>query len=219
MVKLEFLLALIVLLLFASGSFARNLFVGNAIFDVPQSIGNYEFPKDIEIPKNITPPDDNKFKFLLYVSGYSWHQCTNNNNNYTWVFEESRALFFNNEEDIDRYPTSAVASTYKNPNQQAGITSLGIRSIIPKNDTSGLITTAIVRIPKPDHPEDIALGLEKTSNNTGKGAFDDITYIVRPLTRGGHPPPGVQCGTEEYPVGFIYSSPFIVINMFYHPEK
>ncbi|RIB08888.1 hypothetical protein C2G38_2210436 [Gigaspora rosea] len=112
------------------------------------------------------------------------------NNNYTW---ESRALFFNNEEDIDRYPTSAVASTYKNPNLQAGITSLGIRSIIPKNDTSGLITTAIVGIPKLDHPEDI--------NNIGKGAFDDITYIVRPLTRGGHPPPDVQCGTEEYTVG------------------
>ncbi|CAG8791419.1 23450_t:CDS:2 [Gigaspora margarita] len=147
----------------------------------------------------------------------------NLNFSYTLVdiagINESRALFFNNEEDIDCYPTLAVASTYKNSNQQTGITSLGIRSIIPKYDTSGLITTAIVGIPKPDHPEDIVLGLEKTSNNTGKGAFDDITFIVRPLTRGGHPPPGVQCGTEEYPVGFIYSSPFIVINMFYHPEK
>ncbi|CAG8786458.1 11878_t:CDS:2, partial [Dentiscutata erythropus] len=187
------------------GSFARNLFTGNTIYKVPQSIGNYEFPKDIEIPKNITPPEGNKFKFLLYVSGWSLHQCTSNN---TWVFEESRALFFNNEEDLDLYPTSAVASTYKNPNQQAGITSLGIRSIIPKNDTSGCITIAIVGIPKSD-PQDILLGLEKTSNNTGEGAFDDVSYIVRPLTKGGHPPTDAQCGSEEYPVGYIYSSPFI----------
>ncbi|CAG8811688.1 23783_t:CDS:2, partial [Gigaspora margarita] len=99
-------------------------------------LNKFEFPKDIKIPKNITPPAGNKFKV-----------------------------------------------------QQTGITSLGIRLIIPKYDTSRLITTAIVGIPKPDLPEDIVLGLEKTSNDTGKGSFDDITYIIRPLTRDGHPPP------------------------------
>ncbi|RIB03869.1 hypothetical protein C2G38_2223896 [Gigaspora rosea] len=193
MVKLEFLSALTIFLLCVSGSFARNsLFIGNAIFNVPQSIGNYEYPKGIEIPQNITPPAGSIFKFHLYVSGHNWYQCFNN----TWTYEETRGLFFNNEEDIDSYPTLAVAAIYKLQNVPLGAVLFGIRSIISKYDTSGITATSIASLPKPDHPEDFSLGLSKLSNNTGKGAYDDVTYYVRPLTRGGGAP-NVTCGNQD----------------------
>ncbi|CAG8519846.1 17711_t:CDS:2, partial [Gigaspora rosea] len=101
---------------------------------------------------------------------------------------ETRGLFFNNEEDIDSYPTLAVAAIYKLQNVPLGAVLFGIRSIISKYDTSGITATSIASLPKPDHPEDFSLGLSKLSNNTGKGAYDDVTYYVRPLTRGGGAP-------------------------------
>ncbi|KAF0333014.1 putative exported protein, partial [Gigaspora margarita] len=193
MVKLEILSILAILVfcascLFADGS-SDSCNSGGSLFDLPSLdmistvVGNYEFPKDIEIPQNITPPADQEFKFYLVVSGFSWRKCVNK----TWVFNESRALFFNHEEDLSRYPRSPVASSFINNAAPQGTVSLGIRSIIPEYDTSRLITTAIVTIPKPD-VNDIPLGLEKTSNNAGKGAFEDVTYIVRPKTKGGNAP-------------------------------
>ncbi|CAG8738632.1 6510_t:CDS:2, partial [Racocetra persica] len=169
MVKREFLLILTILLFNASSSFSDDsLFNGDAIFDIPKVVGNYD------ISQNMTPPDGHVFKFYTYVSGSSVYQCSNK----SWLFYESRAFHFNNEKDLHSYPTSAVASTFKN----TGI------SILSGHDDSSLITGAIVAIPKSDHPEDIPLGLEKVSYNRGKGAFEDITYIVRPRTRSGNDP-------------------------------
>ncbi|CAG8788544.1 9823_t:CDS:2, partial [Dentiscutata erythropus] len=121
----------------------------------------------------------------LIVGGYSWHQCVNGE----WIFEESRALLFNHENDLSCYPLSPCAATFKNTAVQdaPNVTSLGIRSIISDYDTSQLFATAIGAIPKPDL-RDIPLGIEKTSNNSGTGAFSDITYIVRPKTKGGNAP-------------------------------
>ncbi|CAG8458493.1 16119_t:CDS:2, partial [Gigaspora rosea] len=122
MVKLEILSIFAILLFSASCSFAGDpsdsciCNSGGSLFDlpsldmIPTKVGNYEFPKSIEIPQNITPPADQEFKFYLVCSGYSWHRCVNK----TWIFEESRALFFNNEEDISCYPRSASAVTVKN---------------------------------------------------------------------------------------------------------
>ncbi|CAG8772211.1 17467_t:CDS:2, partial [Cetraspora pellucida] len=207
MIKLEFLLILTILLFNASSSFANNsLFDGDALFNFPKVIGNCEFPKGVVLPQNITPPEGNVFKFYTIVSGFGERRCVNK----TWVYYESRALHFNNEKDICSYPSSVVASTFPNPNALPGVVSLGIRSVLP-SDTSTLITTPIVSIPKPGRPEDIALGLERVSNNTGKGAFADITYIARPRTRGGNFLAGrnITCGNDEYPEGYVYSDPFI----------
>ncbi|KAF0332987.1 putative exported protein [Gigaspora margarita] len=180
---------------------------------ISTKVGNYEFPKGIEILQNITPPADQEFKFYLVYSRYSWHRCVNK----TWIFEESRALFFNHEEDISCYPRSASAITVKNAAVPQGTVSLGVRSIIQDYDTSQLITTAIASIPKPD-VNDIPLGLEKTSNNAGKGAFEDITYIVHPKTKGRNIPI-IPCGNDQFPEGYIHSRPFILYNLFYHPKK
>ncbi|CAG8834287.1 39110_t:CDS:2, partial [Gigaspora margarita] len=170
MVKLEILSIFVILLFSASCSFAGDSSdsctcnSGGSLFDlpsldmIPTKVGNYEFPKGIEIPQNITPPIDQEFKFYLVVSGYSWHRCVNK----TWIFEESRALLFNHEEDISCYPRSPSASTFKNTAVPDGTVSLGIKSIISDYDTSQLITTAIAGIPKSD-ANDIPYGLEKTS--------------------------------------------------------
>ncbi|CAG8793043.1 1540_t:CDS:2, partial [Gigaspora rosea] len=141
------------------------------------------FPKGIEIPQNITPPADQVFKFYLVVSGYCWYRCVNK----TWLFVESCALFFNHEEVISCYPRSPSASTFKNIDVPDGTISIGVKSIIPDYDSSQLITTAIVSILKPD-VNDIPYGLGKTSNNTEKGALEDVTYVVRPKTKGGYYP-------------------------------
>ncbi|CAG8583820.1 16847_t:CDS:2 [Cetraspora pellucida] len=193
MVKLEVLSLFAILLLCASNSFAGVIPSG-----VQKSIGNYEFPKDIKIPENITVPEGNCFKFYLYVSGYIWYQCTNSQ----W---EGRALFFNHEEDIPSYPISAVVSTYAIP-----ASAIGIRSIIPESDSSSLVVTSVATFPPPNPEKDLPYGLEKAQDNKGEGVLKDITYVVRVATDGG--------GTK-YPEGYIYSSDINALNLFYHPQK
>ncbi|CAG8587485.1 1319_t:CDS:2, partial [Cetraspora pellucida] len=168
---------------------------------VPTSIGNYVFPTDVTIPANLTVPKGNCFKFSLHVSGYIWYQC------------EGRVLFFNHEEDASQYPDSAVASTYNPGSSVFG--SAGIRSIIPKYDSSSLIATTTINYQPPD-PKDFPWGLEETHDNTGDGAFKDITYILRLNTKNGIPPPNSLCGTQ-YEEGYIYSSIISAQNLFYHP--
>ncbi|KAF0384727.1 hypothetical protein F8M41_011559 [Gigaspora margarita] len=106
-----------------------------------------------------------------------------------------------------------------------GIVSLGVQSIISDYDTSQLITTTIVSIPKSD-VNDIPLGLEKTSNNAGKGAFEGIIYIVRPKTKVETPDNTMYVeltikyfGNDQFPEGYIHSRLFILYNLFYHPKK
>ncbi|CAG8520914.1 6748_t:CDS:2, partial [Racocetra persica] len=166
MVKL-YVLSFFAILLFC------NSFSGAIPFKAQKSIGNYEYPKDIHIPENITVPEGNCFKFHLYVSGYIWYKCTNNQ----W---EGRVLFFNHNEDISSYPDSAVASTYAVP--APGM------SIIPECDTSSMISTSVATVPSSDPDKDFPWGLEKAHDNKGKGALEDITYVVRVNTKGGAAP-------------------------------
>ncbi|CAG8654674.1 12964_t:CDS:2 [Dentiscutata erythropus] len=188
MVKQEILSILILLLFSTSCSVA--IFDLPSLEMIPTVVGNYEFPKGIKIAKNITPPAGHVFKFYLIVSGYSWHRCVNK----TWIFEESRGLFFNNDEDIHYYPLSTSASTFKNDAVSGGEISLGVKSIIPEY---------------------------LTTKNSVKGAFEDVTYIVRPKIKGGNAPT-IPCGNEQYPEGFIHSRPFIlsyILTAIFHYQK
>ncbi|CAG8714680.1 7582_t:CDS:2, partial [Scutellospora calospora] len=81
-------------------------FAGDIPFKAPTSIGNYEYPKGINIPENFTIPAGNVFKFVVYTGGYIWYKCNNNN----WVADDYRNLYFNHKEDLANYPTSAVAA-------------------------------------------------------------------------------------------------------------
>ncbi|CAG8806375.1 24828_t:CDS:2 [Gigaspora margarita] len=175
MVKLGFLATLVTLLLGVSYSFAGV--IPSNDHDSSKSIGNYVYPKDIDV-KNITVPGDNCFKFLLYVKGYIWYKCTGG----SWEVDEGRVLFYNNEDDISCDPSSAVASSYE-------------------------VTEC-----------DFPYGLEVASDNAGDGAFKDITYNIRVNTKGGAPPQDAQCGCDKYPEGYIYSTDFSAVNLFYHPS-
>ncbi|CAG8548889.1 hypothetical protein C2G38_515951 [Gigaspora rosea] len=205
MVKLGFLATLVTLLLGVSYSLAGVIRSNDK--DSSKSIGNYIYPKDIDM-KNITVPDGNCFKFLLYVKGYIWYKCTDGN----WEVDEGRVLFYNDENDISCDPSSAVASSY----EVTGAT--GVRSIIPECDTSSAVLTNVYSTPSSNPECDFPYGLEEAKDNAGDGAFKDITFNVRVNTKGGVPPQDAQCGCDKYPEGYIYSTDFSAMNLFYHPS-
>ncbi|CAG8792891.1 4775_t:CDS:2, partial [Cetraspora pellucida] len=69
MVKLGSFLGLIVFLL------SIGFFNGVMLRKVPTSIGNYEYPYGVYIPRNFTIPAGNVFKFKLYSGGFFWYKC------------------------------------------------------------------------------------------------------------------------------------------------
>ncbi|KAF0460275.1 putative exported protein [Gigaspora margarita] len=176
-VKLGFLATLVTLLLSVSYSFAGVI----PSYDSSKSIRNYVYPKDINM-KNITVPDDQCFKFLLYVKGYIWYKCTDR----SWEVDKSCVLFYNDENDISCDPSSAVASSY----EVTGAT--GVRSIIPECDTSSVVLTNVYSTPSSNPECDFPYGLEAASDNAGEGAFKDVTYNIRVNTKGGVPPQDAQ---------------------------
>ncbi|CAG8795947.1 42996_t:CDS:2, partial [Gigaspora margarita] len=192
MFKLELFSVLIVLLLNISCSFA-----GAIPNKTPTSIGNYEYPKGVYIPSNFTIPDGNVFKFKLYLAGFVWKRC--NGTSGQWVGDQYRSVYFNREEDIHLYPYSAVAI-----------------SNIPKYDSSTMSFSCITSAPSYNDPTENAndeLCLAK--NNTGNGAFSDITYIILTEAKGGAAPPNTECGTK-YPDGYVYSDVLTATILLYH---
>ncbi|CAG8576235.1 29875_t:CDS:2, partial [Racocetra persica] len=165
------------------------------------------YPKGLDIPKDITPPEGNCFKFSLFTSGFLWYKCTN----HTWVPSEARLLYFNDQNDTSSYPCSAVASTFNVPAPGSGI-----RSIIPK-DNSSLVVTTVAEHPTHDS-KDLPWALGKASDNEGEEAFEDITFLVRVNTCGGVVPSNVKCGSD-CSEGHIYSTIFSSLVLFYHHSK
>ncbi|CAG8555565.1 9840_t:CDS:2 [Gigaspora rosea] len=90
------------------------------------------------------------------------------------------------------------------------------RSNIPKYDSSTMSFSCITSAPSYNDPTENAndeLCLAK--NNTGNGAFSDITYIILTEAKGGAAPPNTECGTK-YPDGYIYSDVLTATILLYH---
>ncbi|CAG8814842.1 5179_t:CDS:2, partial [Gigaspora margarita] len=147
--------------------------------------------------KNITVSDDQCFKFLLYVKGYIWYKYTDG----SWEVDEGRVLFYNDENNISCDPSSAMASSYEvtvldiankefDHNDDSGAT--GVRSIIPECDISSVVLTNVYSILSSNPECDFLYGLEAASDNTGEGAFKDVTYNICVNTKGGVPPQNAQ---------------------------
>ncbi|CAG8656110.1 11067_t:CDS:2, partial [Scutellospora calospora] len=136
------------------------------------------YPKDIYIPKNFSIPPENVFKFVVYTGGIFWYTCTNDG--WTSGFAtDYRDLYFNNEEDLAKYPSSPVAAVYLE-----GI----VRSLIPKYDTSTISLNQLCVAPSLDPKKNYENKLFKITGTKGKGAFSDITYLMLLNTKGGVTP-------------------------------
>ncbi|RIB06604.1 hypothetical protein C2G38_2216672 [Gigaspora rosea] len=180
---------------------ALNLFV-NAD---NQTIGTITEQPNTPIPVNITVPSGNCFEFLLYGSGVQIYQCVTNGSSTQWSLVGPDAYLINDIKSENFTPQYEAVHHYfqKTPVNDGKIT---WESIIYE-DTSLVIAKLIAQSPSPDGSENIAWLKTQATSNQGKGAFENITYVLRINSKGGVAPPTAQCGTT-YQNGTLISSDY-----------
>ncbi|CAG8602230.1 12652_t:CDS:2 [Gigaspora rosea] len=91
-----------------------------------------------------------------------------------------------------------------------------IRSAIPKHDTSTMTVAVIGTAPSANPKKDYSYELISVTDSTGKGAFEDVSYLILSEAEGGVAPPDKECGTK-YPDGYIYSTDITATVLYFHP--
>ncbi|CAG8529159.1 13846_t:CDS:2 [Dentiscutata erythropus] len=164
---------------------------------------NYDFLEqpDTPIPANLTVPSGNCFKFLLYGCGVQIYQCITNGNSGSWSQVGPDAYLINDKKTETFTPKYEVAHHYFQQTRKITWQSL------VKNDNSLVIAKLIAQSSSPDGSENIPWLKTQATSNQGKGAFDDISYVLRINTKGGVAPPAAQCGTT-YSNGTLYRSDY-----------
>ncbi|CAI2167422.1 8973_t:CDS:2 [Funneliformis geosporum] len=173
-----------------------------------------EQPK-LDLPKNLTIPHDDKFKFLLYARGYQIYNCKVDKDHVgTWILATPDAYLINEETETFT-PNYQVSHHFflEEPINEGIATWV---SIIP-GDESGVTTKVLATNEAPNDPTKNIPWLltEATANYGDYGAFHDITYLLRVNTRNGVAPPNESCGTT-YKNGTFHYSEYDSEYWFYH---
>ncbi|CAG8617519.1 4402_t:CDS:2 [Diversispora eburnea] len=155
--------------------------------DPPTSIGNPDFPNDLEIPAGIAVDLTlNKFSFSLCLVGVIDFTC--NTATGTWNVVGPTGVLANECKDFSKVagdPKFITATTL----DTESVTNAGLRSAVLPNDTSTAIFTREAAENSPNPSVDTTWIRSKASDQTGNGKFVQVTYLQRVLTTGGLPPP------------------------------
>ncbi|CAG8608254.1 11882_t:CDS:2, partial [Diversispora eburnea] len=160
----------------------------------PTSIGNLKFPNNLVIPSNISVNlDENKFAFSLCIIAGINLEC--NVTARAWTLIGPTGVTVNDCEDFKEVvcdPTFITAVTVLNPRAPIdNIISGGLRSAI-KTDTSSAFFTVEATSLSPNPSVDGVWFRSFAFNQSGVGAFSDVTYLQRVKTKGGIFPPNNQ---------------------------
>ncbi|CAG8734530.1 12191_t:CDS:2, partial [Acaulospora morrowiae] len=90
------------------------------------------------------------------------------------------------------------------------------QSLVP-GDSSKFYQVRIKSHDSPDGPKNIPWLLIEAKYWEGKGAFSDISYVLRIGTEGGNPPSSAICG-KNYKQGDIINTRFSTQNWFYKKQ-
>ncbi|RHZ48711.1 hypothetical protein Glove_543g75 [Diversispora epigaea] len=138
--------------------------IAQAEHDLPTSVGNPVFPSGLVIPPEIEADKKNKFAFSLFGPvGILVNDCKDFN-------------------EIIVEPRFVTAVSLDNPQASNTLVSAGFRSAFP-GDISTSLFTVEATAPAPNSG-DAAWLRSKAFNQTGTGAFSDVTYLQRVYTTG-----------------------------------
>ncbi|CAG8643653.1 2938_t:CDS:2 [Paraglomus occultum] len=170
-------------------------------------IGTIKHQPSDHVPDAVKVPKGNKFKFLLYASGYQHYQCKVGTQGQpgNWTFVGPVAYLIN---DIrhDSFENVCDRVAFHHLEKIDHISGVAWSGII-RRDHSTVVAKAVKTYPSPDGENNIPWLLAKANYNWGVGAFSDVTYIYRTKTYGGRAPPNEKCGAE-FPDGYEYASPY-----------
>ncbi|RIA91708.1 hypothetical protein C1645_766834 [Glomus cerebriforme] len=178
----------------------------------PTVIGTETKQPIINLPSNITIPPHSNFKFILYGHGYQIYKCSAENKTWTLVTPQANLI-------SDKYtqvftPFYEVAKHYfvEEPINGGRPTWESILN----GDNSRVTTKIIATNASPDDPKrNVPWLVTQTTANFGKGAFDDITFIIRVNTLGGVAPSVEECGVQ-YKDNELYYSEYSTDYWYYH---
>ncbi|RHZ84217.1 hypothetical protein Glove_84g35 [Diversispora epigaea] len=178
----------------------------------PTSLGNPNFPNNLEIPAGIAVDLTlNKFSFSLCLVGGIGFKC--NTATSTWDFVGPTGLLANECKDFRKVPDDPKFITAITFDTES-VTNAGLRSEVSPDDTSTAIFTREAAVNSPNPSVDTTWLRSNASGQTGNGKFAQVTYLQRVLTTGGLPPPTSQCGSI-YSNNYIYSARYRATLLFY----
>ncbi|CAG8550556.1 16836_t:CDS:2, partial [Funneliformis caledonium] len=157
-------------------------------------IGTVTEKPNIHLPKNITVPTGNKFKFLLSAYGVQIYKCVVNKdgvpNNWTQVTPDTYCV--NDKRTESFVPEYEVAYHYflKKPIHEGR----AVWESLVKGDDSLLVAKSVATNVSPDGNMHLPWLVNEVTYHEGKGRFSDITYVLRVNTVEGNPPPNEYCG-------------------------
>jgi len=170
-----------------------------------KKIGTVTKQPNIKLPAELTIPDGNKFKFLLFASGIQIYECTDTN---TFKLVEPIAELVNVKNQAFKKKNFVAHHFFRDPPVPFGTTvaKASWRSSI--NGDNSLVTTGVIAQVAQPSPN-IPWLLTKTAVTDGTGAFSDITHVLRVATEGGIAPDANQCGAgKKFAVGEKVSIPY-----------
>ncbi|RHZ82024.1 hypothetical protein Glove_114g29 [Diversispora epigaea] len=184
----------------------------------PTSVGNHVYPNGLVIPDAIAVNlQHNKFAFSLCALATVDFQC--NASSHSWGFVGPVGVLANECKDLEyavdnpKFITAVSLDDIQTSNDLV-IHSAGFRSALLPGDTSTSLFTVEAAAPAPNPSVDSDWVRSKAFNQTGVGAFSDVTYLQLVYTKGGLTPPASQCGTT-FPDKYVYPSRFSGTLLFY----
>jgi len=171
----------------------------SSAYPVATVIGTITNQPSTPLPDNLTLPDGQDFKFLLYGSGVQVYQCTANSTAGqpgSWTLVGPNAYLVNDVSSDSFDPSMEVAHHYFQATAVNG--GRATWESLVQGDTSLVITKIIGQSDSPDGPENIPWLLTQTTSTQPGGQFSDITYVLRVNTQDGVAPSAESCGTD-YP--------------------
>ena len=148
--------------------------------------------KDTPIPDAIAVPEGNKLKLSLVGSGVQRYECTNASGTYAWKFIAPEADLLDRHERVAGHHSAG-------PTWQANDGS----QVTAKKTAEATVAA-----------DSIPWLLLEAATHTGKGDFDDITFIQRVETEGGLTP-AASC--SEANSGERADIPYRAVYRFYKP--
>ncbi|CAG8609485.1 11026_t:CDS:2 [Paraglomus occultum] len=179
------------------------------------NIGSIKDQPTNYVPEAVKVPDEYKFKFLLYASGYQHYQCKvgaqGQPGNWTFV---GPVAYLINDIRYNSFENVCDRVVFHHLEKIDNISGVAWGGIIP-TDQSMVVANPVMTFPSPDGENNIPWLLAKANYNSGVGVFSDVTYIYRTETYGGKAPPNEKCGTE-FSDGYEYASPYEAQYWYYH---
>lgn len=147
----------------------------------------------LNIPEPIQPPDNVSFLFGLKAGGYQIYRCeADTKGNYSWALKAPDAALYDKQ-------GNPFGSHHAGPAWQA-------------NDGSHIVGQLEAKMVSPNDMNSVAWLLVKVVDRGGEGIFDNVTYVNRINTEGGHAP---QDTCNQIHLGDEYRARYSTVYYFY----